>query len=92
VWRESTIDVPVEILHFDEGGEQVEQLMKRFIQQLKKRQTEGVLTVKKTPVYPKLLQFANRRVVERIRALLHTPGPPNSLWSEAAHYVVCMTS
>jgi hypothetical protein len=75
----------IRVLHSDRGGEY---RGAEFISYLKAKGTEQKLTVHDTPAQNGVAECCNRTIVERIQAVLHASGLPNSLWGEAARHIV----
>ena len=84
-WCETQLNARIKILNSDRGGEYQGA---DFVDYLKSRGTEQKLNVHDTPQHAGVAEHRNRTIAERIRALLHASGLPNSLWGEAARHVV----
>ena len=79
------LDVPVKVLHSDQGGEY---LGREFVLHLNSKGTKQKLTVHSTPQHNGVAERQNQMILERVQALLHSTGLPRTLWGEAACHVV----
>ena len=59
-----------------------------FTQFLREQGTERRLTTHDTPQHNGVAESLNRRLLERVRALLHHSSSPKTLWAEALHFMV----
>src|SRR5712691_7862547 len=84
-WAQTQHNVKIKRLRSDRGGEYTGGDFTKFLQE---QGTERRLTTHNTPQHNGVAESLNRRLVERIRALLIQSGLPKSLWAEAARFVV----
>lgn len=82
-WAETQFGVKIKRCHSDRGGEFTGG---KFSAQLAAKGTERRLTTHDTPQHNGVAESANRRILEKIRALLHQSGLPKSLWGEALQH------
>jgi transposase InsO family protein len=75
----------IKSLHSDRGGEYTSQVMREY---LESKGTRQLLTVHDTPEHNGIAEYLNRRVLERVRAMLHESNLPAFLWSEAARHAI----
>jgi len=84
-WAHTQHGVCIKCLRSDRGGEYTSGAFTQF---LKEQGTERRLTTHDTPQHNGVAESLNRRLVERVHALLHQSGLPLTLWAEALHFVV----
>jgi hypothetical protein len=84
-WAKTEHDVPIKVLHSDNGGEYTG---KEFVLYLKTNGTKQKLTVHDTPQHNGVAERYNRTVIEKVRAMLHSSGLPKALWAEAVRHAV----
>ncbi len=84
-WAHTQHGVRIKRLRSDRGGEYTGGEFTKF---LKEQGTERRLTTHDTPQHNGVAESLNRRLVERVRAVLHQSGLPKTLWAEALHFVV----
>ena len=84
-WVKTQHGVCIKRLRSDRGGEYTGNEFSTF---LKEQGTERMLTTHDTPQHNGIAESLNRRLVERVRALLHHSGLPRTLWGEALHFAV----
>ena len=84
-WAKTQHGVIIKRLRSDRGGEYTSGEFTTF---LKSQGTERRLTTHDTPQHNGVAESLNRRVIERVRAVLHYAQLPNSLWGEALHFIV----
>ena len=71
-------------LRSDRGGEFTSGEFDRY---LKEQGTERRLTTHDTPQHNGVAESLNRRLLERVRAILHQSSLPKHLWGEAVYFV-----
>ena len=84
-WAETQHGTRIKRLRSDRGGEYTGENFTRF---LKEQGTERRLTTHDTPQHNGVAESLNRRLLERVRAILHYSSLPKSLWGEAIHFAV----
>jgi transposase InsO family protein len=84
-WAQTQHGVRIKRLRSDRGGEYTGTEFSNFLQA---QGTERRLTTHDTPQHNGVAESLNRRLVERVRALLHHSGLPKTLWAEALHFAV----
>jgi transposase InsO family protein len=84
-WAQTQRAVHIQRLRSDRGGEFTGNEFTSFLQE---QGTERRLTTHDTPQHNGVAESLNRRLVERVRAVLHHSGLPKTLWGEAIHHVV----
>ena len=84
-WAETQHNVRVKRLRSDRGGEYTGDNFTKF---LNEQGTERRLTTHDTPQHNGVAESLNRRLLERVRAILHHSALPKSLWGEAIHFAV----
>ena len=82
-WALTQHGAKIKRLHSDRSGEY---LSKKFTKYLKEQGTERRLTTHDTPQHNGVAESLNRRIGERIRAVLHQSGLPKALWGEATNH------
>ncbi len=83
-WAQTQKGVKIKRLRSDRGGKYTSNAFTKFLEE---QGTERRLTTHDTPQHNGVAESLNRRLVERIRALLIQSGLPKSLWAEAARFV-----
>jgi hypothetical protein len=84
-WAQTQRGVHIKRLRSDRGGEYTGNEFTRFLEE---QGTERRLTTHDTPQHNGVAESLNRRLVERVRAVLHQSGLPKTLWGEALNHVV----
>jgi hypothetical protein len=84
-WCATQLNAEIKILHSDRGEEY---LGKEFSLYLNSKGTKQKLTVHDTPQHNGVTEHRNRTIVKRVWVLLHSSGPPKSLWGEAVQHVI----
>jgi transposase InsO family protein len=84
-WAQTQRAVRIKRLRSDRGGEFTGNEFTSFLQQ---QGAERRLTTHDTPQHNGIAESLNRRLVERVRAILHHSGLPKTLWDEAVTHVV----
>jgi gag-polypeptide of LTR copia-type/Integrase core domain/GAG-pre-integrase domain len=84
-WARTQHGVHIKRLRSDRGGEYTGNEFTTF---LKSQGTERRLTTHDTPQHNGVAESLNRRLVERVRAVLHHSKLPKNLWGEALHFIV----
>ena len=84
-WAQTQHDSHIKKLRSDRGGEFTSNEFTKF---LKNEGTERRLTTADTPQHNGIAEALNRRILERVRAMLHQSGLPKSLWAEAVQHAV----
>ena len=84
-WAKTQHGVQIKRLRSDRGGEYTGGDFTNF---LKSQGTERRLTTHDTPQHNGVAESLNRRLLERVRAVLHHSGLPKSLWGEAVLFIV----
>lgn len=82
-WAETQHGVRIKRCHSDRGGEFTGT---EFSTHLAAHGTERRLTTHDTPQHNGVAESANRRLLERVRALLHQSDLPKTLWAEALQH------
>jgi hypothetical protein len=83
-WALTQHGVKIKRLRSDRGGEYTSAEFDRY---LKEQGTERRLTTHDTPQHNGVAESLNRRLLERVRAVLHHSGLPKHLWGEAVYFV-----
>jgi transposase InsO family protein len=84
-WVDTQHHTKIKWLRSDRGGEF---LSTEFTNHLKSRGTERRLTTHDTPEHNGVAESLNRRVLERVWAVLHHSSLPKFLWGEAVLHAV----
>jgi len=84
-WAQMQHGVKIKALRSDRGGEHTG---RAFTQFLREQGTERRLTTHNTPQHNGIAESLNRRLLERVRAILHHSGLPKNLWAEALHFAI----
>lgn len=84
-WAETQHGVRIKRLRSDRGGEYTGG---DFSKSLNSQGTERRLTTNDTPQHNGVAESLNRRLLERVRAVIHASQLPKSLWGEAAQFIV----
>ena len=84
-WADTQHGAKIKRLRSDRGGEY---LSTEFSNHLKSKGTERRLTMHDTPEHNGVAESLNRRLLERVRAMLHHSGLPRFLWGEAILHAV----
>ena len=84
-WARTQHSVKIKVLRSDRGGEYTGH---EFTQFLNDQGTERRLTTHDTPQHNGVAESLNRRLVERVRAILHHADLPKNLWYEAIRFAV----
>ena len=84
-WASTQHGAKIKRLRSDRGGEYTGNNFTAF---LNSQGTERRLTTHDTPQHNGVAESLNRRLLERVRALLHHSQLPKNLWGEAIHFVV----
>ena len=84
-WMYMQHGVRIKRLRSDRGGEYTGTAFSKF---LGEQGTERRLTTHDTPQHNGVAESLNRRLIERVRALMIQSGLQKSLWAEAIQYVV----
>jgi transposase InsO family protein len=84
-WALTQYNVKIKILRSDRGGEYTGREFTKFLQE---QGTERRLTTHDTPQHNGVAESLNRRLLERVRAILHHSDLPKNLWAEALHFAV----
>jgi hypothetical protein len=84
-WADTQHHVKVKRLRSDRGGEYTGNAFTTFLQQ---QGTERRLTTADTPQHNGIAESLNRRLLERVRAMLHQAELPKNLWAEAIQFAV----
>jgi hypothetical protein len=84
-WAQTQHGVKIKALRSDRGGEYTGHKFTKFLQQ---EGTERRLTTHDTPQHNGVAESLNRRILERVRAMLHHSGLPKNLWAEAVRHAV----
>lgn len=79
-WANTQHGATIKQLRSDRGGEYIDH---DFRDHLLARGTERRLTTHDTPEHNGIAESLNRRLLERVRAMLHHSGLPKFLWGEA---------
>ena len=82
-WAKTQHGAKIKRLHSDRGGEYTGDEFSKF---LKEQGTECRLTTHNTPQHNRVAESLNRRLLERVHAILHHSGLPKHLWGEAMNY------
>jgi transposase InsO family protein len=84
-WVQNQLGVRIKRLRSDRGGEYTGHEFTKFLQE---QGTERRLTTHDTPQHNGVAEALNRRLFERVRAILHHSQLPKSLWGEAVMFAV----
>jgi transposase InsO family protein len=84
-WALTQHGAKIKRLRSDRGGEYTGNNFSDF---LKSEGTERRLTTHDTPQHNGVAESLNRRLLERVRAVLHHSQLPKNLWGEAIHFIV----
>ena len=84
-WASTQHGVKIKRLRSDRGGEYTGNEFTSF---LNSQGTERRLTTHDTPQHNGVAESLNRRLLERVRAVLHHSQLPKNLWGEAIQFVV----
>ena len=84
-WARTQHNAKIKVLRSDRGGEYTGHAFTDFLRQ---EGTERRLTTHDTPQHNGIAESLNRRILERVRALLHHSGLPKALWAEAVQNAV----
>jgi transposase InsO family protein len=82
-WARTQHGAVIRRFRSDRGGEYMSKDLMGF---LREQGTEQRLTTHDTPQHNGIAESLNRRLMERVRALLHHSGLPKTLWGEALHH------
>ena len=84
-WVKNQHGADIKRLRSDRGGEYTSKDFTKFLQE---QGTERRLTTHDTPQHNGVAEALNRRLFERVRAILHHSELPKSLWGEAVMFAV----
>ena len=84
-WAQTQHGVQIKRLRSDRGGEFTSN---QFTAYLREQGTERRLTTADTPQHNGVAESLNRRLLERVRAILHQADLPKNLWGEAIQFAV----
>jgi hypothetical protein len=84
-WAQTQHRAQIKRLRSDQGGELMSH---EFTKYLQKEGTEQRLTTADTPQHNGIAEALNRRLLERVRAMLHQSRLPKNLWAEAVQHAV----
>jgi len=84
-WAQTQHDVKIKRLRSDRGGEYTSN---DFTKYLKQQGTERRLTTRDMPQHNGVAESLNRRLLERVRAILHHSQLPSALWGEAIMFAI----
>jgi transposase InsO family protein len=84
-WARTQHNAKIKVLRSDRGGEYTGHEFTNF---LRSEGTERRLTTHDTPQHNGIAESLNRRILERVRAVLHHSGLPKNLWAEAVQNAV----
>ena len=84
-WAQTQHNVKIKRLRSDRGGEYTSGDFTKFLQE---QGTERRLTTHDTPQHNGVAESLNRRLLERVRAMLHYTQLPKNLWGEAIMFAV----
>ena len=84
-WAQTQHNVKIKRLRSDRGGEYTGGDFTKFLQE---QGTERRLTTHDTPQHNGVAESLNRRLLERVRAMLHYAELPKNLWGEAIMFAV----
>ena len=84
-WAKTQHGATIKKLRSDRGGEYTGNEFKKFLQD---EGSERGLTTHDTPQHNGISEALNRRLLERMRAMLHASGLPKNLWGEAINHAV----
>ena len=82
-WARTQHRAKIKALRSDRGGEYTGRAFTQFLQG---EGTERRLTTHDTPQHNSVAESLNRRLLERVRAILNHSGLPKTLWAEALHF------
>jgi transposase InsO family protein len=80
-WARTQHGATIRRLRSDRGGEYTRNTLMTFLQE---QGTERCLSMHDTPQHNGVAESLNRRLLERVRALLHHSGLPKSLWGKCS--------
>ena len=84
-WAKTQHGVNIKRLRSDRGGEYTGG---NFTKYLEEQGTERRLTTHDTPQHNGVAEALNRRLLERVRAMIHGTDLPRNLWGEAINHAV----
>jgi len=84
-WAQTQHNVKIKRLRSDRGGEYTSGDFTKFLQE---QGTERRLTTHDTPQHNSVAESLNRRLLKRVRAMLHHAQLPKNLWGEAIMFAV----
>ena len=84
-WARTQHGAHIKRLRSDRGGEYTGGDFTKFLQE---QGTERRLTTHDTPQHNGVAESLNRRLLERVRAMLHAADLPKNLWGEAINHAV----
>ena len=84
-WASTQHGAKIKRLRSDRGGEYTGNEFTAFLQS---QGTERRLTTHDTPQHNGVAESLNRRLLERVRAVLHHSQLPKNLWGEAVNFIV----
>ena len=84
-WAKTQHGATIKRLRSDRGGEFTSN---DFTAYLRQQGTERRLTTADTPQHNGVAESLNRRLMERVRAMMHQANLPKNLWAEAIHHAV----
>ena len=84
-WAKTQHGAHIKRLRSDRGGEFTGRDFTSF---LREQGTERRLTTHDTPQHNGVAESLNRRLLERVRAMLHQADLPKNLWAEAINFAV----
>jgi hypothetical protein len=84
-WVQTQHGTQIKRLRSDRGGEFTSNEFTAFLRQ---QGTERRLTTADTPQHNGVAESLNRRLLERVRAILHQANLPKTLWAEAIQFAV----
>jgi len=83
-WARTQHGAQIKRLRSDRGGEYTGNNFTAFLQS---QGTERRLTTHDTPQHNGVAESLNRRLLERVRAVLYYSKLPKNLWGEAIHFI-----
>ena len=84
-WAKTQHNIKIKQLRSDRGGEFTGNDFTKFLEQ---QGTERRLTTHNTPQHNGIAESLNRRIFERVCAMLHAAELPKNLWGEAVNHAV----
>jgi hypothetical protein len=84
-WAKTQYGVVIKRFRSDRGGEFTSNQFTKYLQE---QGTERRLTTHDTPEHNGVAEALNRRLLERVRAMLHAAQLPKNLWAEAIQHAV----